>query len=274
MDDPTYNAFLNRFTQESDFSAKELFEILSTIRYDPLLTAAPKSPSDITPDNFFLFPEHIERARFTLGFFEKYVNNGKPLDSNAIVDKQLIFDKLVLAIEASGLPIDKPLKIRVLITIEGDVKIELYETPIRAKLFDGLEDNYPEDERYSIYVDPKPALISPFTSFKTTRRKVYNESRARNLPQLEPREEVVLTNTAGEVMEGSVTNIAIRAKLGDWVTPKLTSGCLCGVTRHFLLRKNLIKEGDISKDSLKEGQDVLLMNGIMGCVRGTIKKAP
>ena len=46
----------------------------------------------------------------------------------------------------------------------------------------------------------------------------------------------------------------------------LSSGCLCGVTRHFLLRKNFIEEDNVTLEQLKPGTKVLLMNAIMGCL--------
>ena len=67
-------------------------------------------------------------------------------------------------------------------------------------------------------------------------------------------------------MEGSITNIALRGVRRKWVTPLLSSGCLCGVTRHFLLRKNFIEEDNVTLEQLKPGTKVLLMNAIMGCL--------
>ena len=72
-------------------------------------------------------------------------------------------------------------------------------------------------------------------------------------------------------MEGSITNVAVKRESdGKWVTPLLSSGCLCGVTRHFLLRKNFIEEDNVTLEQLKPGTKVLLMNAIMGVFGGTI----
>lgn len=256
------------------FEVPEDLEILATIRYDPHLTRKiPQGIVDVQKSSFFLLPEHIERLKFTLNFFRScpgspYANEPQEI----VVEEDQIFHKLVSSLEESGVSLQNPLKVRLLIGINGDARVELYQTAERRNLLEGLEDVYPEADRYSVYLDKTPVLASPYTSFKTTNRAVYNECRARCLPGLSDREEVILVNTTEEVMEGSITNIAIKNEAGDWITPKLTSGCLCGVTRHFLLKKNLIKEGTILRDMLKENEDVLLMNGIMGTVRGTIKK--
>ena len=69
----------------------------------------------------------------------------------------------------------------------------------------------------------------------------------------------------------SDTNVAIRRKKdGKWITPQLSSGCLCGVMRHFLLRKDFIEEETILLRSLEIDTEILLFNGIMGVVRGKI----
>ena len=76
-------------------------------------------------------------------------------------------------------------------------------------------------------------------------------------------------------MEGSITNVAVIQKDPNgskkYVTPRLATGCLCGTMRHYLLRLGLIEEGDIDIGSLTVGNEVLLFNGVMGCIKGTVK---
>ncbi|OBA23447.1 hypothetical protein METBIDRAFT_105862 [Metschnikowia bicuspidata var. bicuspidata NRRL YB-4993] len=270
---PTYEEFISSLGKKKQFTIDVPFELLSTIRYDPLLSKTPpRSAKEVKKENFFLLPEHIERIKFTLEFFGRLDDKSFKLNNAQFtIDESLMLDKLIDALEHSEVNIRKPLKIRLLINKAGDAKIELYETAERKSLLDGLIDDFPDSKRYDVYVDKTPVLASPFTSFKTTHRDIYTEARTRALPGKSAREEVIVINTTSEVMEGSITNIAIKSKQGIWITPKLTSGCLCGVTRHFLLRKNFIQEGDISVEMLRTGHDVMLMNGVMGCVRGTIK---
>lgn len=271
----TYDKFIARLDQSDPFTIDpKSFEILSTIRYDPNLTATPPSTvAEVTKENFFLLPEHIERTRFSVEFFH---SAAKSADSETPsfpfnINQQFIYDQLILALSESLVSLGEPLKIRLLVSLDGSVRLEMYATPRRENLLDGLDETYPELQRYDIYVDKTPLLVSPFTSFKTTKRQHYSDARERALPGKKPGlEEVILVSSSGEVTEGSITNIAIKNKTGEWITPQLTSGCLCGVTRHFLLKKNLIKEGNILLDSLKLGQDVLLLNAILGVVRGTI----
>lgn len=273
--EPTMNfeEFVSQLPVNDSFSFDpSSFEILSTIRYDPGLTEkVPVTTDDITKNNLFVFTEHVERMKYTVKYFSSASVDSKEDISPFEIEEDHVFEVIVGAIRDASVDLSQPLRIRLLLSLEGKLRVELYQTLPRHNLLDGLGDNYPEELRYDIYVDRTPVLPSPFTSFKTTSRDVYNEARKRALPGKSTREEVLLINSCGEVMEGSITNIAIKTKTGEWVTPKLTSGCLCGVTRHFLLQKNALKEGTVSSDSLKIGLDVLLLNGVLGVVRGTIR---
>lgn len=267
----SYESFVNQFPGGDPFKIDtSSFEILSTIRYDPSLTEErPHSVASITKRNFFLLTEHVERLKFTVDYFASKTGMEEVFPFE--IEENYIFQLLVKAIDDSQLSTAEPLRIRLLTSMEGKIRVELYETAPRVDLLDGLLDDYPQDQRYDVYVDTTPVLPSPFTSFKTTSRDVYTRARNKALPGSSKREEVILVNSCGEVMEGSITNIAIKSESGEWITPKLTSGCLCGVTRHFLLQKNMIKEDLIQLDRLHVGQDVLMLNGILGVVRGTIR---
>lgn len=241
------------------------FELLLTIRYDPGITEIPPvTIEDVQPANFFLLPEHVERMKFTVSYFASQAH----LDDVPEINADTLFTELKHQLGELGVPVFSPMKIRLLVLLTGPIRVEFYPVPPKDNLLMGLEGGEPWD----VYVAPEAVLPSPFTSFKTTRRDVYNQART-HLPGLRPgKEEVLLVNTNDNVMEGSITNVALRAKSGHWITPKLTSGCLCGVMRHFLLRKNYIKEETIKKLDLREGAEILLFNGVMGVVRGKIAR--
>lgn len=250
-------------------------EILSTIRYDPnISTPSPTTIDDIKFQHLFLFQEHIERLKFTIKFFELQNDSNNPqhfIDSDDI-NQDDVFTQIKKAIYDSGSSLSNPLKIRLLISFNGNVKVEVYPAAYRENLFDGITlETYPENEMWDIYIDKEKILPSPFTSFKTTSRDSYNQARIRSLPGLRPgKEEVIITNTNDEVMEGSITNIALKSNRNKWVTSQLTSGCLCGVMRHSLLKKGYIQEETIIRNNLKIGNEILLFNGVMGVVRGKI----
>ncbi|ODV78370.1 aminotransferase-like protein [Suhomyces tanzawaensis NRRL Y-17324] len=239
------------------------FEILSTIRYDPSLTQT----ATISKDHFFLYDEHYNRLSFALKYF--YLQFHGTTEYPFEITSLFLLEKLTEAIVKSDKPTTQPYKLRLLVKLDSSVAIEVHDTPPRANLLDGLLDT--TEPQWDVYVKRDPILISPFTSFKTTNRKVYSDARA-FLPAKRPgHEEILLKNSHGHLMEGTITNVAVKRKSdGVWVTPQLSSGCLCGVTRHFLLRKNFIQEETIFMADLEPGAEILLFNGIMGVVRAKV----
>lgn len=252
------------------------FDLLSTIRYDPNLTPAPpSSASDITRQNFFLFSEHFQRLLFTLKYFQiQMLEEDKADAENFSVTEDFILERLIESIDKSPLSVTQPMKVRVLVSLQGELKIELYTTPERPNLLEAVKKRDGVDinagDIWDVRVDTEQTLISPFTSFKTTNRSLQTAARNRGIPGLKPGlEEVIMVNQEGIVMEGSITNIAINRD-GAWVTPDLSSGCLCGVVRHYLIHEKFLNEGKILKLELTPGTEVLLFNGVMGLVRGYI----
>lgn len=257
---------------ETEFQvADEDFEILSTIRYDPLLTETIDSVLLMFEDTgnnsklFFLFEEHLRRINFSLEYFKFGYS----------VTRQQLLQHLNNAMR--DLDKSNSYKLRLTINRSGTMNVDISLTPVRYNLFDGFNtaDNYMSPV-WNVFLDTEPILISPFTSFKTTRRKRYSEARERALLKdyTEP-QEVLLYNTANQITEGSITNVAFKKTDPEtleesWFTPVLSSGCLCGVVRHMLLAKGLIQERQINLTDVKAGDDVLLFNGIMGVVKGTI----
>jgi branched-subunit amino acid aminotransferase/4-amino-4-deoxychorismate lyase len=249
---------------------EEDFEVLSTIRYDPLLADTIDSVImfDDSLDNsklFFLFEEHLRRINLTLGFFK--------------FGYTVTRDQLLHQLNTVLRDLDKAnsYKLRLKISKEGVMTVDVTLTPVRYNLFDGFNspNNYTSPV-WNVFLDTEPILISPFTSFKTTRRKRYDDARKRILLEdfTEP-QEVLLYNTANQITEGTITNVAFKGidKATEeefWFTPVLASGCLCGVVRHMLLAKGLIQEKQISLKDVRVGDDVLLFNGIMGVVKGKI----
>lgn len=249
------------------------FELLSTIRYDPALTRPRRAKGEIVEDetplampvpgdaNFFLLPYHWERLKFSIAFFEW------PID----VPYHHLYDELEGTV--TKLDPSRSYKLRVLVTREGLMVIEALAVAERNDLMSGFKSSVPpslQNPQYSIYLDTQPSLVSPFTSFKTTKRDVYSAARQRMLPANDPGpNEVLLYNTRDMITEGSITNVAFLRN-GQWVTPPITSGCLCGVVRHHLLSEGFIYEDEISRHSVKAGEKILVFNAIIGVCSGVI----
>lgn len=249
------------------------FQLLSTMRYDPGLSSVPPElVEDVTKKNFFLFKEHVDRLSYSLGMMRALYKDTHSLPK-VNVSESFLLEKLLVAMTEGHVPVSDSLKIRFLLSLDGDAKVEFYSTPFRANLYDGYQEvAIPDSEIWDVYIDTEESAISPFTSFKTTHRNVYNAARERMLPGLRPgKEEVILKNTFKMALEGSISNFAVkRDSDGKWITPRLKSGCLCGVMRNKLLSKRYIYADNVYWKDLKVGQEVLLFNGIMGVVRGRI----
>lgn len=256
------------YTEKEFNFNNEDFEILSTIRYDPLLTDTVDFSImfDGSSDNsrlFFLFDEHLHRTNLALRYFG--------------FGYQLTRLQLLSRLNEALAPLDKShaYKLRLTIAGNGEANVTVQAAPHRYNLLDGFntQGNYTSPV-WNVFIDTEPILISPFTSFKTTRRQRYTESRERMLVKDSPDpQEVLLYNTANQVTEGSITNIAFRDKYSEadtWITPELSSGCLCGVVRHMLISKGLVKEKQVNIKEVKVGDEVLLFNGIIGVVKGKI----
>jgi 4-amino-4-deoxychorismate lyase len=232
------------------------FQILSTIRFDPTLSGGITS-NLVCEENFFLLPTHWKRLQFTIGYFGW--------------DVDVPYDHLVKELIATVSTLDPmlPYKLRVLVSKENVLNVEAYATVPRVDLFSGLHPQAKNEPIYKVYLDSHYTIVSPFTSFKTTKRDHYNLSRQRTLVNNGDLEEVLIYNSCNEIMEGSITNVAFQRD-NKWVTPSILTGCLCGVVRHHLLSTDVLYEGKILKSNVKIGEPVLLFNGIIGVCRGII----
>lgn len=250
-----------------DVDDKRNFSLLSTIRYDPDLPLKKIKRTEVQTEdvpnegNFFLLKLHWQRLVCSLDFFKWNVDISYDHFKSEIIETIKSLDNVQV-----------PYKVRVLVSADNKMKVEAHHVAVRNNIFSGLRRGLtPEEEMYEVYLDTEPSVIGPFTSFKTTSREVYNKARERCLPNTNPNnpKEVVLFNHRGEITEGSITNVAF---LRDerWVTPPLHSGCLCGVVRHYLLSRGIIKEEQVMRDDLEVGEPVLLFNGVIGVSLGRV----
>jgi branched-subunit amino acid aminotransferase/4-amino-4-deoxychorismate lyase len=124
---------------------------------------------------------------------------------------------------------------------------------------------------YTVYLDNTPTTPSEFTSYKTTRREHYNAARDRaGIKSRGENKEVIMFNDEGQIMEGSVSCVGFWRD-GSWLLPPLSSGGLAGVDRRWLLEQGKVKEGNLTKDDVKEGEYVLLTNGWIGAQLGKLR---
>ena len=89
----------------------------------------------------------------------------------------------------------------------------------------------------------------------------YNQSiQARKEAQLAGCDEAILLSTTGELCCGSTANLIVRRQ-SQWLTPRLSSGCLPGVMRQQGLNQGLLQEAKLEADP-EPGDQWLLINSL------------
>lgn len=240
------------------------------------------------------YKQHFQRILYSIKTF------GMDSDLTAEKLEQMLFKTLVRDIpyamtdkswkyRGNLLSSKETAKIRICVNSEGnlwfqkvviDGPTEFSPNHFMRNILGGLLES--TKPTWDVFMDDIPMVASKFTTFKTTKRDHYDAARERMLIKAKEfrgnnyisKAEVLLFNDQNLITEGSITNIAVKVTDGmgtRYVTPYLTSGCLCGVMRYYLLKKGHIVEGDVPKDSIKNGDVILIFNGVMGCVKGTVR---
>ncbi|KAK9235910.1 aminotransferase class IV-domain-containing protein [Lipomyces kononenkoae] len=254
------------------------FCVTSAIRYDPsLVFSEPVSreqfaacKASLDPRLFFLFPRHVFRLNAAHKYFWPEISNEK----GQVVTPEAL---LLALYRAVGEP-DKCWRLRPQVNRDGRIKVEANHVVPRCDLYSGLKDDTLPETSWVVYLDSERTPQTPITMFKTSNRDPYTAARERVLPPgmpLSSTTEVLLFNEKDQVTEGSLTNVAFWRN-GEWITPSSdTIGGLRGAVKAELLDRGLLREmkdGEaVLKDSIREGEKVLLLNGIQGVTCGYIR---
>ena len=118
----------------------------------------------------------------------------------------------------------------------------------------------PPDRPVRLAVDGTPVdAEQAWLQHKTTRRAAYTE-RAAAHPEAD---DVVLTNTHGQVTETTIANLAVLVD-GVWWTPPTSAGCLPGVERGRLLDSGQLKERPLTVEDLRNADGVAVVSSLRG----------
>ncbi|KAI9813647.1 MAG: hypothetical protein M1827_003718 [Pycnora praestabilis] len=270
------------------------FQVFSSLRLDPLLLQSPANTTlsyQTSASPLYMLNYHRDRLLSAAQHFkwEMVITKlsgeaGLEFLSNSLLGQQL----------------GEPSKIRILFSHDATITVEtsptppvplsaLYPTELKhSNAFTpsartggapclGPNDHViknPEDqatsEPWRIFIDTQPTQPSPFTSFKTTSRNMYTEARARaGIKTYQEPAEVLLVNPQGEIMEGSLTSVYFF-RMGRWKTPPASSGGQDGTTRRWLLEKGLCEEDVVFADSIVDGEECFISNGVRGVVWGRV----
>lgn len=101
---------------------------------------------------------------------------------------------------------------------------------------------------------------------------MYDLARTRaNILDLAEKKEVLLTSTNNhEIMEGSLTSPYFYRD-GKWTTPPVESGGQRGATRRWALENGICVEGVVTVESLVDGEECWISNGVKGFIAGEVK---
>lgn len=274
------------------------FQLFSSLRFDPILRQC-QANTDIGNEEsrFYMLPYHRDRMMQAAEHFQwpEAISRISGPEGLKYLEKSI-----EAAVDTKPAA---PLRVRTLLHHDGRITVESNETPVvpasnlfparlpppqpkaikvspltGGALLQGVEtlDGDPERKNpWTVIPDPERTKASPFTSYKTTCREMYNSARARaSIVKLTEAKEVLIISEAGdEIMEGSTTSVFFW-RHGKWVTPPIASGGQVGTTRRWLLEKGFCKEEVVKASSLVEGEECWISNGVRGLSWGTVKLQP
>lgn len=253
------------------------FKLFSSLRFDPLLVPLAiniEAWDEARPSGspFYMLPYHRDRLLQAAENFRWATAVSRISGPNGLA---YLASKLCEVIDVQS---SKPLRVKVLLDKDGSITVEA--TPIQAfvsrdtlfperlppprleKLGDSPSDK--ADELWTVLLDLSQTKPSPETTYKTTNRDLYNDARQRaNIKTFHETKEVLLVNKDQEIMEGSLTTPYFWRN-GTWTTPPISSGGQIGTTRRWALEKGLCIERVITADSLVDGEECWISNGVRG----------
>jgi len=174
-------------------------------------------------------------------------------------------------------------KLRVVMDRTGLFQVSASEVPsisianLYPKSLSAL-DSSPGATAWRVFVSPLSTTPTMFTKHKTTHRGIYDEVRnhipAWAVDNRDPGNtgiipEILLVNTQGEIMEGSITT-PYFFRNGRWITPPAASGGNIGTTRKWALESGLCVEEVVNLRDVEIGESIWLSNGARGWGPGTV----
>lgn len=255
------------------------FELISTLRYDPILPEVVSHyPTLSYPDSlrtpYYLLPYHLDRLVSAARHFQWHHEALHRLEHEPSAFLSFL----------DGFIPDraKPWRLRIVVEdkVEDGVRVEVHPTaPVEVPRLLVWPFGGPRDGGgpvWRVYVDKQPMEPSGFTKHKTTAREGYTAARARaGIMSPQDLAEVLVVNPAGEVMEGSITTpyfwrSSAGGGGGEWVTPPLSCGGNAGTTRRYALAQRFCSERVVSAAELVDGEECWISNGVRGFMRGVV----
>jgi para-aminobenzoate synthetase/4-amino-4-deoxychorismate lyase len=181
---------------------------------------------------FWLLPEHLERLKKSVSYFDFQLNEE---------ELQKSLDIITQGLEPS------PHLIHVLVDKQGGLSLKAEptieeRTPYRANLAD-------------YHID----RANIFIQHNTSNRDIYNAALA-SCPEYD---DVILWNETGEITETCTGNIVVKIE-EIYFTPPVSSGLLPGTYRAHLLNEKRLFEKIIQKDQINTFDKIFTVNSRVG----------
>lgn len=195
------------------------FQLLETMRWDD--------------EGIFLLERHLTRLSESANYFDF------KCDFNDLRER------------LCGLNFNSPMRIRVLLSCNGEFEIQSFALTELTELTE-----LPASCAMAVAGEPVDSQ-DVFLYHKTTNRLVYEDAK-RNFPAAD---DVLLYNERGEVTESCIANVVVELD-GRCVTPPVHCGLLAGTFRDELLATGAIEEQVVTLDDLQRADAVWLVNSV------------
>lgn len=210
------------------------FQLIETLLWQP-------------ESGFFLLDYHLERLADSARYF------------HFCCDINEAREELIAA--AAGKRNER-LRVRLLLHRDGRLEITSAALPTEA---------IPAQLPKAVFSPERIDFSDPHRFHKTTRRELYDRERSKSVAQ--GFYEVLFVNTAGQVTEGSITNLFVRLeKDGQLFTPPVSCGLLAGTFRRMLLEQNKTAERALTVDEVRMAAEIYTANSVRGLVRVQVQE--
>ncbi|KAK4199366.1 aminotransferase [Triangularia verruculosa] len=265
------------------------FQIFTSLRYDPSLLQVHSNPA-FTHANwnynhaspFYMLDYHRDRM-LRAALHWKWESAIESLSGEAGL--QLLAESITANLPRK----DEPARVRVDVSEDGKliaVASTILSVPL-ARLFPTILDppalDLSSGTVFEVVVDATDNVNpSEFTHYKTSKRQVYDQARKQagiTSPAI-AREVLIVDSRDGSVMEGSISTPYFFRE-GRWVTPLVNKetnkdwhGGQDGTTRRWALERGLALEEVVPVETLVNGEDCWISNGVRGFIFGKVKLSP
>ncbi len=204
------------------------FQLIETLLWQP-------------ESGFFLLDYHLERLTDSARYF------------NFCCD----IDEIRARLEAEVSGHSERRRVRLLLHRDGRIEIGSITLP---------EEPPPTELPKVIFSHRQIDPNNPHFFHKTTRRELYDQERSKAVAQ--GFYEVLFTNTAGQVTEGTIANVFVRMeKDGPLLTPPTRCGLLAGTHRRMLLEQGEAVERLLTVAEVSAANEVYVANSVRKMIR-------